>query len=330
MSEKKLLSFIIPVYNVERYLNECLDSIFDPSADEDEYEVIAIDDGSTDRSPEILKTYLHHRNFRVITQENGGQGAARNVGIKAAQSEYLHFMDSDDCLVPGAVPVLLGWARQSDCDIIEFDNQTTDDKGSPIEELRSRMNRTPSEGRGKALFVAWRCQGAFFDILCIRLCKREFIINNSLLFITGIIHEDTEWQFRCFFLAEKVVYHPVIIYSYRRRGGSSSTVKNDIIHCRSYIKVFDSMAAFRKTIAASSDNAGYLALQGAFIARQFERIINALYKSPDLRPHGEEIFGELKSRRHLLGLATNTRGRLLYWLTRWMPARAAFKIYKIS
>lgn len=330
MHEKPLLSFIIPVYNVEKYLNECLDSIFDPSIDEAEYEVIAVDDGSTDSSPEILKTYLHHSNFRIITQKNSGQGAARNVGIKVAQGNYIHFIDSDDYLVPGAVPALLGWARQSDSDIIEFNNQAVDNEGNIIDELTSQINRMPSEGNGKDVFVAWSRQAAFFDILCIRLCKREFIINNSLFFITDVLYEDTEWRFRCFFWAKKVVYHPVIIYIYRRWDGSSTTEKNIIKRYRCNLKILDAMASFRKTINISNNNLEYLALQGDYIVSQLERVNNALFKSPDLRNHREELFSELKERRYMFSFAAKQRERLLYLLTRWMPAKVAFIIYKIS
>lgn len=328
MEEKLLLSFVIPIYNVEKYLSECLDSIFDPSADEKEYEVLAVDDGSADSSSEILKTYEHHKNFRIITQKNAGQGAARNVGIRAAKGKYIHFVDSDDHLLSGAMPALLGFARESDCDIIEFDNQTTDEEGNQLDELRSTMNRAPNEGRGKDLFVEWRKREAFFCILCIRLCKREFIIKNDLFFITGIFHEDTEWQYRCFFLAEKVIYHPIIIYSYRRREGSSSTEKDALARCNYFMKIIDSLVAFRETIAVNEDNAGYLAVQGNYIAYLLENVINTFYKAPDLWRDRNNFFLELEKRRYLLTLATSKKGRRLYALTRWLPTKIAFRMYK--
>lgn len=329
MSEKILLSFVVPVYNVEKYLNECLDSIFDPSVDEDEYEVIAVDDGSTDSSPEILKTYCRHKNFRIITQENAGQGPARNIGIKAAKGRYIYFIDSDDYLLPGAVPVLLGLADESDSDIIEFDNLTTDETGNQIGDFKTIPNRMPREGRGKDLFVDWCKQSVFFDVVWIRLYRKAFIINNSLFFMVGILHEDTEWQYRCFFLAETVAYHPVTIYIYRRRAGSLSYEKDELKRCCSFIKILDCLVSFRKTISVNDDNAAYLTLQGDFIARNMERMVNFLYKSADLRCQKEQLFDELKKRRNLLGFAASKKGRLMYMLTRWLPAKMAFRMYKI-
>lgn len=329
MSEKILLSIVIPVYNVEKYLKECLDSIFDPSAGEEEYEVVAIDDGSTDGSPEILKTYAHHKNFRIITQENAGLSVARNSGIKAVSGKYIYFVDSDDYLLPGTIPVLLNWARESDCDIIEFDNQTTDDKGNPIDVARSQMNRAPSEGRGKDLLAEWYNQRAFFEIVCIRLYRKEFIQNNFLFFVPGIVNEDTDWQFRCFFLAEKVVYHPVIIYNYRRRTGSLSVAPDRLTRFRNLMKVIDLLVSFRNTIDINEENAAFLAAMGEFFYVLLEPQINFFYKSLFPRSQKDYVFSELKKRKHLLGLATNEKGKRIYRLARWLPAGIALRLYKI-
>ena len=89
------LSVIIPVYNVENYLRECLDSIINQTVKD--IEIICVDDGSTDSSPDILKEYQNKDSrIRIITKENGGQASARNLGIKEAQGEYIVFIDSDD------------------------------------------------------------------------------------------------------------------------------------------------------------------------------------------------------------------------------------------
>ena len=109
------LSVIIPVYNVEDYVAKCLDSLIPPAeeailrGEEPEYEIIAVNDGSTDSSPAIVQDYVNHypQFIRLITTENMGQGHARNVGIDEAQGEYLYFIDSDDYLAPGAMGEML-------------------------------------------------------------------------------------------------------------------------------------------------------------------------------------------------------------------------------
>ena len=93
--EKPLISIIIPVYNVEKYLRQCLDSVVNQTCNN--FEVICVNDGSTDKSFEILQEYeKKHSNFRIYTQENKGLGTTRNVGVGYATGDYLYFLDSDD------------------------------------------------------------------------------------------------------------------------------------------------------------------------------------------------------------------------------------------
>ena len=101
------LSIVIPVYNVEKYLAKCLDSVIYPALDG--YEVIVVNDGSTDGSGAIAAEYAAHYPglLRLIEQENGGLGAARNTGLEAAEGEFVFFLDSDDSLREKAVPEML-------------------------------------------------------------------------------------------------------------------------------------------------------------------------------------------------------------------------------
>lgn len=103
------VSVIIPVYNVDKYLRECLDSILAQTLQE--WELICINDGSTDGSSAILAEYAAKDNrINVIKQQNRGQGAARNIGLKQAVGEYIYFLDSDDYLVPDALERLISVA----------------------------------------------------------------------------------------------------------------------------------------------------------------------------------------------------------------------------
>ncbi len=96
---EKALSIIIPVYNAEKYLAECLDSCLNQDIPAEDYEIICVNDGSTDGSAEILERYAReHSNVRFITQPNGGVSVARNTGIDAARGEYIWFVDADDLI----------------------------------------------------------------------------------------------------------------------------------------------------------------------------------------------------------------------------------------
>lgn len=113
---RKNLTIIVPVYNVEQYLEECLDSIISQQTKYN-YSVICIDDGSTDSSPAILERYKER--ITIVHQENGGLSKARNAGLRQADGEYVLFVDSDDILLPGAIEELLDIAYKENADIVE-------------------------------------------------------------------------------------------------------------------------------------------------------------------------------------------------------------------
>ena len=125
------LSIVVPVYNVETYLRECLDSAIVPGMDG--YEIVCVNDGSTDSSPEILEEYRkrYPELIRVMHTDNQGLGAASNNGIAAAKGEYIAFLDSDDYLPPESIREMLAACKYGD-DIIFFNFTEVNDKGDII------------------------------------------------------------------------------------------------------------------------------------------------------------------------------------------------------
>lgn len=114
------VSIIIPVYNVEIYLTRCLDSCLQQDLSYDEYEIIAINDGSTDNSLSILQDYAdRYPNLKIVNQDNRKQGAARNRGIEIATGDYIWFVDSDDWLEPNVLNYLYQSAWGADISIID-------------------------------------------------------------------------------------------------------------------------------------------------------------------------------------------------------------------
>ena len=125
------LSIIVPVYNVEKYLAKCLDSLIHPELED--YEIIAVNDGSTDSSPAILEDYAlrYPALIRVIHKENGGLGSARNAGNEVAAGEYILYVDSDDYLLPEAVAELMEICVKG-YDICFFDAEAVDEDGKVL------------------------------------------------------------------------------------------------------------------------------------------------------------------------------------------------------
>ncbi len=122
------MSVIIPVYNIERHLRQCLDSVTGQTLTE--LEIICVDDGSTDGSPEILADYAQRDGrFQIITQPNTGPGVARNTGMDRATGEYLIFLDSDDWFEPDFLERMVAKAKETGADVticrtVEFDTDT--------------------------------------------------------------------------------------------------------------------------------------------------------------------------------------------------------------
>lgn len=197
------ISIIITVYNKAEYLPRCLESCLNQQeVPAGSYEVIAVDDGSTDESPAILGEYAAKWPFlRVITQPNAGLSVARNNGVAEAKGAYLWFVDADDHIAPDAVKTLL--AQESAMpDVVAFRAQTEGEK-------EERNLLPPGMYAGQALLRG----NLFEDCAPFYLFRKEFLRDWRLSFYPGICHEDAEFTPRMLYVAsevsvcEKVLYH---------------------------------------------------------------------------------------------------------------------------
>ncbi|HHX37135.1 MAG TPA: glycosyltransferase [Clostridiaceae bacterium] len=214
-----LVSIIVPVYNVERYLTACLDSIFRQS--HERIEVIAVNDGSTDASSHILQQYTDKGHpFRMITQTNQGVSEARNVGLRAAKGEYVLFVDSDDFVEEDIVSKSLSAAQETDADIVLFDFRHTDDTGKPTQTFRNDHLGLPAL---TCLDIA-QYPKIFLSIPspCCRIYRRSFLVNNKLYFKRGIWFEDLLFFLKCLLYRPQYCYLPEILYNYRQHGLSTT------------------------------------------------------------------------------------------------------------
>lgn len=209
-------SIIVPVYNVEQYLEQCLESL--QAQDYKDYEVICVNDGSTDGSREVLTRWESlYPQMRVIDRVNGGLSAARNTGLKAVIGDYVVFVDSDDWVESTMLSRLA--ASIDNEDMICFacrrtSNGAFDTLASEQTDGWSYYNRHALEARKIPFVCVWQ-----------RCYRREFLEENNLFFHEGILHEDNEFTPRACLKAKTVKVIPNVLYNYRVRPGSIMTTR---------------------------------------------------------------------------------------------------------
>lgn len=286
------VSVIIPIYNVQQYLEECLASVAAQTFQD--FEVIVIDDCSTDDSMSILHSSLEklHMNMERVTiirhDYNRGLSAARNTGVHASKGEYVYFLDSDDAITPDCLQRLVEASqhRGKDVEMVVGDYRFDGPElGCPHLSV-GRMFLNQYE------YIRAYCKERIYPMAWNRLLRRDFLLNNHLLFEEGLIHEDTLWSFQLLPLIQSVsiVEHETYIYRVRQQSIQTST-------------------AFEKHFKAN-----------AFI---IGKMADIMFSTPVLRyNHNVYNFVEQEKRRHLDDCYRNDSAHLvrdLYGVCRAHP-----------
>lgn len=193
------LTIIVPAYNSEKWLHECVESILGQKT-QYSFQVIFVDDGSSDRTPEILDSYTSDPRVVVIHQENRGYSGARNAALKKLQSHYVMFVDSDDILLPGAIERLLGEAVSRHGDIVEGNGYRFDEHG--------RLGLIKPKQREQEIWGG----------PCLKVIRSELL--EHLEFPMGYLYEDTIISTLLVPQAKRVITIPDEIYGYRIHGSS--------------------------------------------------------------------------------------------------------------
>lgn len=220
MREPKV-SVIVPVYNVERFLPECLDSILSQSLTE--LEIICVNDGSTDNSLQILEKYAKRdKRIVVISQKNGGISNARNNGMKLAHGKYIGFVDSDDFIERDMFLTLYERAEQANADISVCNLSLYNQNSGEFSEYRNMQlylflkNKKGFNIEEQPEFIQ---NIAAWD----RIYKRSFIEQNHFSFPEGLIYEDQLFTIQTLLYAKCIVVTPEKLYNYRKNAGGSIT-----------------------------------------------------------------------------------------------------------
>ena len=222
ITKKMDLSIIVPIYNVEKYVRTCIESIYRQGLEEKRFEVILVNDGTKDHSMEMIADIIsQHNNITVINQENQGLSVARNNGMTIAKGEYILMLDSDDLLIDNSIGVLLEKALESKVEVMTADYLQMGNK--EIESFLSTpfQNKTRSpqidEATGEDFLKEEYCRNVWRN-----LYRREFLQANNITFIPGITAQDVPFANECYLKAKKCLKAewPFIIY---RWGNPSQT-----------------------------------------------------------------------------------------------------------
>lgn len=287
MQDKLAVSVVVPVYNAEKYLQQCLNSILRQSLKE--IEVIAVDDGSTDGSGKILSEYQKKdKRLTVISKQNEGVSIARNLAVAKARGKYISFVDSDDYLEPSALEKLYNRAAADNLDMLMFAATTLDMNTGRYNKERLYNFRYLDDDFDPPFFNEQTDAGLwrkFAPSACLTFYRRKFLVENSLEFIRGMRFEDCLFFKQAFFLAQRagIMREPLYI----RRRHRESAVASGGRHLMDYMRINGIICelAQKRALSVSEIN--------AFIASTVSYTI-VLFKQIDVR-YRKEYFELMKN-----------------------------------
>lgn len=217
-----LIGVIIPVYNVERYIHQCIESVINQSFKD--IEIILVNDGSTDNSGKICDDYAKKDSrINVIHKENGGLSDARNAGIKNATAKYLLFLDSDDYWMDDSLIEISEYAK-SDIDIVFLTSTKLFEKENKIEKEFEMLDEESIKNKSQEEVFRYLSKVDKFPVsACTKLIKRELILKENLYFEKGLLSEDIDWSTKLLLKASKYDVCNTNFYVYRKQRSESIT-----------------------------------------------------------------------------------------------------------
>ena len=245
-----LLSIIIPAYNAEKYIDRCMASVYKAAPALNDFELVVVNDGSKDRTSEIFKGYCdQYSNITLIDKENEGVSVARNVGIRAAKSEYVLFLDVDDELTDGSLAKLCTYLSEHEPMDMLVTRQIRDNgsrewmKGEPPLEEHKRYSGVEAYKRH---YVRTNAGGG--------ICRRAFLLENDVFFPEGVRNaEDTIFFGQSQMYAQSIVYYNLPLYLIHEIAGSASRGVDYTKLAKSHVITMRSVAEVKRSLRGSRE-----------------------------------------------------------------------------
>lgn len=229
------ITVVVPVYNQEKFLDECVLSIMNQTYKN--LEIILVDDGSTDNSPEICNYYEKlDKRIKVIHKENGGLSSARNAALDIAKGKYIMFCDSDDYYLPNSCELLLNEMIKRKADYVVGNYINCDKEGvlwnKPVfDQKEYKSFRLSINDYKKSFYI-------MSSSVCNKMFRRSFLKKNNMRFIEGVPAEDAIFTTYCFIKSTKTYYIKDIMYVYRQRNGTSISTNNNLNYFKGISKAY--------------------------------------------------------------------------------------------
>ena len=272
----KRLSIIIPFYNVEQYIAQCLESVYEQDIPEEEYEVICVDDCSPDNSLAIVERYAQvHSNLVIVRNKiNRKLGGARNAGMEVATGNYIWFIDSDDFVKKDCFAKLLSIAEREDLDVLHFNYSNY-----PNDIIPHRRPKDLAIMSGVDMFfhedfiwchdlvTAWR-----------KLYKRQFLIKNKIQFVEHIMFEDNDYAIEVFANARKTKHISDVVYRYRDNQESITRVKYTSQHISYWLDLAKRLVRLHNKFKEEQKDVRFFPLIENFIKYTIGNLLNEYNK----------------------------------------------------
>ncbi|MCU0082033.1 glycosyltransferase family 2 protein [Streptococcus danieliae] len=320
------LTIVVPVYQVEKYLERCIDSILNQNYQD--YEIILVDDGSTDRSPEICDEYAEKfEQIQVVHKENGGLSDARNTGIEKAKGKYLLFIDSDDWLASSCLEELMPILEKRDVDLLCFARQFVKSEKESLSSVQSPELRVVT---GYEAYLEMMQHGWVTGFATDKIFKKSLFSEHSIEFPVGHYYEDLGVLYRLLLSSQQVVLTNQVYYYYfidNPNAITASWTESKFLDMFIFYKNVHHSEIVKNKLQPEDQN-----FTDAYYVNGLIHILSSIYKA-GLENEYPAIVTEIMAEIDGQSLAVNDMklqpNRLKYMLYRFSLLKSAFKIQRL-
>lgn len=315
-------SIIVPVYNVERFLSQCINSILNQKYTE--YELIIVDDGSTDASGRIADDFAHtDSRIKVVHRENGGLSAARNTGMKYMTGDYVVFIDSDDFIIDNMfLENISKKLSEKNADILQIGYSRCNENGDAVlPAVNGWAERVQGQSDIKIVLDRLMRTGTYTISAWSKIVKTSVVQNNNLCFKEGVLSEDLDWSYNLFTKCSTMICIEENGYVYRERGDSiSHSIKYK--HLQDIVDMFNDLVRKLESEGLNEDFyyvlMGYLAYE-YYICVGLSRCVN--------KDDTKKLLYQLQKLKKLTKYDINVKTKMCKWVYRIFGIKLASRIY---